>query len=255
MNDEARMTNDELSPAAIYAGSDGEATKALYARLEGMGRDGLVAMNLFRACKASERAKKYRRKFKGLAYEKKNWSLKLLCDALASSDRTWGWAEDPEQEFHRWVLYVELPTGQVSFHAAQPLTPHPYHGHWDGTYLSAERIVRYVEMILGVKPEILKINQCIPGDQVSFDRKVRRGETPRPALETSALPGMGGFARGKRRISSGAIRPSMGRRGAMGVNFGIRNVDHVTPARCTRLVGRRAWRLRIRKCIRLLLMW
>src|ERR1700676_464322 len=56
---------------SIYAGSNGDATKALYASLEKRGPVGLIALNLFRACKASERAKIYRgRSYKGAAYDK-----------------------------------------------------------------------------------------------------------------------------------------------------------------------------------------
>jgi hypothetical protein len=141
----------------IYAGSNGEATKQLYAELEKLGPKGIVALNLFRACKASERAKKYRSRYKGLAYEKKNWSIGLLCAALVEHPGlTWGWKKDPAQEFHCWVLYVELPTGQVSFHASAPigqptcagLAVRHYPGEWDGQHLSAARIVAYVQHVL-----------------------------------------------------------------------------------------------------------
>lgn len=134
----------------IYAGSNGEATKDLYSRLEKLGPAGVVALNLFRAQKASSRAKVYRRKFKGVAYEKKNWSLKLLCEALAASSPyfSFGWREDPTQEYHTWVLYVDLPTGQVSFHSATALRPERYDKPWDGSGDSATRIIRFVESIL-----------------------------------------------------------------------------------------------------------
>lgn len=169
-----------MDVAAIYAGSDGEETTALYERIEKLGNVGVVAMNLFRACKASERAKKYRRRYKGVAYEKKNWSLKLLCGALSALDKSdlalgcstpgcthpdgkpciscgfivahgiinWGWKEDPNAEFHNWVLYVDLPNGQVSFHAATPLSAHRYEGEWDGEHASAHRIIEFAQAIL-----------------------------------------------------------------------------------------------------------
>lgn len=145
-----------MNPAAIYAGSDAAATKALYAALEAKGPLGLIALNLFRAQKASSRAKVYRRRcHKGAAYDKKEWSLRQLCDVLArESSLTWGWKEDPAQSFHKWVLYVDLPTGQVSFHAARPLTPDRYEGEWDGRHLSAERIIRYTDAVLHGKPYV-----------------------------------------------------------------------------------------------------
>lgn len=136
----------------VYEGSNGQATQDLYARLEKFGPAGVVALNLFRAQKASARAKVYRRKFKGVAYDKKNWSMKLLCDALGVSAAElgieFGWREDPGQEYHKWVLYVDLPTGQVSFHSASPLSPERYEKPWDGSHDSASRIIRFVESVL-----------------------------------------------------------------------------------------------------------
>jgi hypothetical protein len=136
----------------IFAGSNGQATLDLYARLENLGPIGAVALNLFRAQKASSRAKVYRRRFKGVAYDKKNWSMKLLCDALSASATElgieFGWREDPMQEFHKWVLYVDLPMGQVSFHSAAPLSPERYEKLWDGSKDSAARIIRFVESVL-----------------------------------------------------------------------------------------------------------
>lgn len=134
----------------IYAGSDGEATRALYAKLESFGPLGVVAVNLFRAQKCSARAKVYRgRGYRGAAYDRKDWSLKNLCATLAAHAAelgiVWGWKEDAAQSFHRWVLYVDLPTGQVSFHAERPHSAERYAGDWDHTHLSAERIVRFIQ--------------------------------------------------------------------------------------------------------------
>jgi hypothetical protein len=137
----------------IYAGSNGDATRALYQQLEAIGPIGVVAVNLFRAQKASARAKVYRGGgYRGAAYEKKDWSLQNLCRALVEhGDKLaieWGWREDPAQSFHRWVLYVVLPTGQVSFHASQPHSENRFAGDWDGTHLSQERIVRFVQSLV-----------------------------------------------------------------------------------------------------------
>ena len=76
-----------MNAAEIYAGSDGEATKALYALLETRGPLGHIAMNLFRAQKCSERAKAYRGgnsrgRYRDQAYERKGWSMGLLVKAL-----------------------------------------------------------------------------------------------------------------------------------------------------------------------------
>jgi hypothetical protein len=164
-----------MNVAAVYAGSDAEATKALYARLEERGPLGLIAVNLLRAHKASTRAKVYRGgvrgrgSFKSLAYKKKEWSLRQLCEVLCESAIVSGWKEDPAQEFHRWVLYVDLPTGQVSFHSAAPIKLpaldggyRMYSGEWDGQHLSGERIIRFAQTLLdGCTPSVV-----IPATQI-----------------------------------------------------------------------------------------
>lgn len=139
-----------------YDGSDAERTRGLYAELEALGPTGVVAMNLFRAQKASERAKAYRgRGHKGAAYDKKQWSMSNLCDVLSAHDvgLQWGWGLDPVQAVHRNVLYVNLPTGQVSFHSEWRSRGPDYPGLWDGKReASADRIVRWVTLLLDAVP-------------------------------------------------------------------------------------------------------
>lgn len=140
----------------IYQGSDGEATRALYAELEQLGPAGPIAVNLLRAAKTSERAKRYRgRGYRGAAYDTKGWSIDNLCGLLPGlaaicGIRSWGWTVDPDQAKHRFVLYVDLPTGQVSFHAEQRGNGPGYAGTWDGRRgLQADRIVRWAAALLG----------------------------------------------------------------------------------------------------------
>jgi hypothetical protein len=144
----------------IYDGSDGAATLALYAQLEARGPAGVVAMNLFRAQKASSRAKVYRGgvpgkgSYRGMAYDRKAWSLTNLCTTLdAHGDALglrWGWAFDPAMPGFPWVLYVDLPTGQVSFHNPAPIGKARYVGTWDGVrQASPGRICRWVAHLLG----------------------------------------------------------------------------------------------------------
>jgi hypothetical protein len=135
-----------------YQGSDGEATKALYARLDEFGPAGVVALNLLRAQKASERAKLYRGgvrgkgSYRGMAYERKQWAMDNLCAVLgqhgAALDIAWGWGLDAKAVGYEHVLYVELPTGQASFHTACR-GQGPDHGKdWDGIKgQSADRII------------------------------------------------------------------------------------------------------------------
>jgi hypothetical protein len=142
----------------IYHGSDGKATSAFYAELQRLGPIGVVAVNLMRAQKCSARAKVYRGGIRGtgsyrsLAYGRKDWSLRNLCDALAQHagelGLTWGWKHDPATPGYEWVLYVELPTGQCSFHAAVRYAGPDYAGEWDGMMgLSAERIIQFCEQV------------------------------------------------------------------------------------------------------------
>lgn len=121
----------------VYAGSDGAATRALYGRLEALGPAGAIAMNLFRAQKNSARAKVYRgRGYRDAAYDRKGWALDNLAAILAEHGAAcgiaWGWGRDPEQPVHDVVLYVDLPTGQVSFHTATRGQGPDYPGQWDG---------------------------------------------------------------------------------------------------------------------------
>ncbi len=142
----------------IYQGSNGDATKALYAELERLGPIGAMGVNLFRACKSSERAKEYRgRGHRGAAYDRKQWSIDNLCEVLTAEAGplgiAWGWGIDDKQDFHRHVLYVELPTGQVSFHTTSRGKGPDYGKPWDGVRgQSADRICRFVARLL--KPEV-----------------------------------------------------------------------------------------------------
>lgn len=140
----------------VYEGSNGDATKALYERLKEFGPAGIVATNLFRACKASERAKKYRGGgYRGMAYEKKDWSLGNLCDALrenaTSLNIVWGWGLDSKTIGYEHVLYCEIPgIGQCSFHNARRFDKCPdYPGEWDGIKEKAPtRICQWIVRIL-----------------------------------------------------------------------------------------------------------
>jgi hypothetical protein len=142
----------------VYLGSDGEVTKRFYAELEKFGPLGLVAMNLFRARKCSERAKKYRGgnahgRFKAQAYERKQWSMGLLCEVLAQHGEAlgfrWGWREDPRQHYVPWVLYVDIPQGQVSFHSPARGGGPDYTRPWDGQIdASPDRIIWFCNAVL-----------------------------------------------------------------------------------------------------------
>lgn len=145
------MTYDEI--LAVYTGSDGNATIALYENLLNMAPRGPIAMNLMRTCKASERAKVYRRgRYRHMAYDKKDWSIGELCRALrdADLDIVWGWGLDPKAVGFENVIYIEIPgAGQVSFHTSYRADGPDYAGQWDGIRgAAARRICRWVEAVL-----------------------------------------------------------------------------------------------------------
>lgn len=142
----------------VYEGSNGDATKALYERLAALGPCGAVALNLFRAHKNSGRAKVYRgRRYRDAAYDRKQWALDNLSAILVgqgamagfAAGTGWGWSEDPDQPAHRWVLYVETPHGQLSFHTAARGVGPDFAGAWDGVRdAGAGRICRWVADLL-----------------------------------------------------------------------------------------------------------
>ena len=152
------LKESSVDARKIYEGSDGEATKAMYAELQQLGARGLLAINLFRAQKTSTRAKVYRGgngrgSYKRQAYDKKNWSLMNLCEVLGQEltgqlGIKWGWKLDDKQLYYPWVLYVDLPTGQASFHAEKRGIGPDYSGEWDGKHTSAQAIIDYVQNLL-----------------------------------------------------------------------------------------------------------
>lgn len=159
----------------VYTGSNGDETKALYAELEAMGPAGVIAMNLFRACKCSERAKTYRRgSYRGNAYDRKDWSLGLLAEALekhaGSLNIIWGWGFDPRAVNFEHVLYVDLPTGQVSFHCAYRKSGPDYASPWDGVKgAGPDRICRHCfHTLTGTRPEpVIPPASAAPAAQIS----------------------------------------------------------------------------------------
>lgn len=141
----------------VYRGSDGTRTRALYDALAVHGVPGAIAVNLFRACKTSERAKKYRGgRHKGTSYGTKDWSLGQLVEALQheqASALRWGWAVDRiaqgNQNPHYHILYVDLPGGQVSFHTGSRKAGPEYPGEWDRAVGTApERICAFCAAVI-----------------------------------------------------------------------------------------------------------
>jgi hypothetical protein len=142
----------------VFEGSDGAKTKALYEKLEAIGAVGKLALNLFRAQKCSSRAKVYHGgpqgggSFRAMAYDRKTYSIRQLNSILLQYGHElripWGWARDLNQPDVPYVLYIDLPQGQVSFHSKERLSGPEYLKGWDGSRKSAERILAFCSTIL-----------------------------------------------------------------------------------------------------------
>lgn len=144
----------------VFEGSDPEITKRYYAALVRRGAAGEIAVNLMRAQKSSTRAKRYRGGIRGLgsfrsmAYETKTWAMQNLCRCLSAHGQQFrikfGWKADPDCVFGEkssWVLYVELPQGQVSFHSPTRLSDDDFGEEWDRERKSEERILAFCDEV------------------------------------------------------------------------------------------------------------
>jgi hypothetical protein len=139
-----------LTAREVFEQKDGIVTQSFYNSLNTIGPMGRLATALFRAQKRSSAAKSYKRgKFRHAAYDVKNWSLGEVCRLLSSETRTitWGWKRDPKTPGYEWVLYVELPEGQVSFHSPERGAGPDYLGEWDNSEKSTDRIIRFCDSI------------------------------------------------------------------------------------------------------------
>ena len=140
----------------VYDASDGCLTVSFYRRLCATGPIGVIAMNLMRAQKTSTRAKVYRgKRFRNASYDTKNYSLDQLCAALEKDacGLIWGWGSDSNTLGFPWVLYITLPTGQVSFHAPNRGAGPTYSASWDGVKgASEERILTFCDQVIKEVP-------------------------------------------------------------------------------------------------------
>lgn len=168
-----------------YVGSDAAETRAYLKRLEGRGVLGRVAALLFRIQKASKRAKKYGpTRFRGYSYGRKNECLQELCSLLLRDGErvgiTFGWKIDADQPWHKWVLYVDLPQGQVSFHSADRFLGPDYPGDWDKLRASQERILQFCDSVTEAMPSETLLN-VLPSQPVETE------ETPVQDLDLDGL--------------------------------------------------------------------
>lgn len=173
------MTQQQKSVREVYNGSDGGATRRLMTQLEKVGGLGSIAAQLFRAQKASSRAKVYRgglrrssgrTSYRDLAYNAKERALVGLCNVLAADAQglNWGWKIDPKQPRNKYVLYVDLPNGQCSFHSPDRHVGPDYNGEWDGERGSESRIIEFCESVLtpgieSIVPHLVSAEEVLHG--------------------------------------------------------------------------------------------
>ncbi len=184
------MTLDDI--LAVYRGSSAEATRALYRRLEALAPRGPIAVKLLQACKASERAKTYSRRFAAQAYDKKDWAIGELCRALIAEPdvvTSWGWGRDPKAVGFENVIYVDVPgSGQISFHTEHRRDGPDYRAAWDGAVGNGPtRICLWAAMVIaGVQAEPTRAPSAsassfpaVPRDRhLLRSRRCRHSESP-----------------------------------------------------------------------------
>ncbi len=156
---------------------DPSVTVSFQSSLLSRGVTGQLAFGLFRAQKRSTVAKKQRRgTYRRGAYDGKNEALKYVDSLLQiharNLDVTWGWGIDRGQEFHNKVLYVDLPTGQCSFHSESPASATVYPKQWDKNSDSRRAILAYCDEALLLPVVALDASALMPfganvGDPIS----------------------------------------------------------------------------------------
>jgi hypothetical protein len=132
----SRKATTPTTAREVYHGSNGGRTRSFCCRLEKSGQLGRIAAALFRSDGSIF-------SYRELAYEHKCVCLHKLCNLLETDNcgLEWGWRIDPGRSFACFVLYVDLPEGQVSFHSPD------YDGDWDGEHRSEMRILDFADQI------------------------------------------------------------------------------------------------------------
>ncbi len=137
-----------------------EITSGVYQALQAHGTLGYVALNLFRASQCNLDVKQTTgRRLSREAYERKIWSISLLAETLKQhADKLhlqWGWSVDEAEPRFKHILFVELPTGQVSFNTDKRSLGPKLKANLDGQKgQSGVRICEFVTQILtGEKKE------------------------------------------------------------------------------------------------------
>lgn len=152
----ARLAPETLRASAVFLGSDAATTRAYLRALDSRSVPGKLAAALFRAQKASTRAKQYRGDSVDLAYDRKGDALSRLSELLTEGDAglRWGWGEDSMQRIAPYVLYVDLHPqetgGQASFHSPTRFCGPDYPGEWDCASDSKLSVLLFCDQVMGL---------------------------------------------------------------------------------------------------------
>lgn len=163
------LSDSKMRVWDVYTGNDRTATRRLLSDLDLRGEQGKLAAALFRAQKASARAKEYRGDSVDYSYGRKAEQLTVICDLLSSTANglIWGWGQDKSGNLTD-VLYIDLPCGQVSFHSESRLVGPDYLKPWDSGQNSAENVMEFASQVL---------------DEHAPNPKPKRSRTQKPKKE------------------------------------------------------------------------
>lgn len=149
-----------MNAQAAYEATDYSETRSYLRALANAGRLGRIAAALFAAMRASTDAKTERRLAKGdplaeitvsrAGYARKRLAMQKVCELLAhnAAGLAWGWGNDRRQADCPFVLFVDLPQGQVSFHTPEKLMGPEYAGRWDRACQNRERVLAFCDALL-----------------------------------------------------------------------------------------------------------
>ncbi len=154
--EEEKKKRMQMTAEEVYQENNAPTTRLLFSRLKKLGSLGLLAVELLRAQKNSDRGKLqgYKKSkvfnYSGVSYGRKAKALSNIARILLENNLgiKWGWGEDPAEFKIPWVLYLELPTGQVSFHNRKRYEGPDYEGQWDKKNASCERILEFCDRLL-----------------------------------------------------------------------------------------------------------
>ncbi len=145
----------------VFNKRDGNATVALCVELSKRGLLSAAAVCLYQAQYSSARAKTYRRRSKGYSYERKNTALMRMPRWLSRADIHYGWGYDATSKNYEHVLYVELATGQCSFHSSERGDGPEFKGSWNLEVDSMTSVFRFCDQVLSLNMDSPAIC-CMP---------------------------------------------------------------------------------------------